>query len=70
MVDSIVIVGVASQASFAVGVPNTGEAGQSTVVFAGQLIVGEVLSRTVIDWLHVLALLPHSSVARQTRVAT
>ena len=44
MVDSIVMVGVASQASFAVGVPNTGEAGQSTVVFAGQLIVGEVLS--------------------------
>ena len=70
MVDSIVMVGVASQASAAVGVPNTGEAGQSTVVFAGQLIVGEVLSRTVIDWLHVLALLPQSSVARQTRVAT
>ena len=68
--DSIEIVGVASQASAAVGVPNTGEAGQSTVVFAGQLIVGEVSSRAVIDWLQVFELLPVSSVARQTRVAT
>ena len=70
MVDSMVIVGVASQASCAVGVPNTGVSGQSMVVLGGQLIVGEVISRTVICWLHVLALLPQSSVARHIRVAT
>ena len=48
VVDSTVIVGVASQASMAVGVPNTGVAGHSIVVFAGQEIVGEILSTTVI----------------------
>ncbi len=70
VVDTMVMVGVASQASAAVGVPNDGVAGHSMVVFAGQVIVGEVLSSTVILCEQVLALFPQASLARQTRMAT
>jgi hypothetical protein len=70
VVDTMLMVGVASQASAAVGSPNTGVAGHSIVVFAGQVIVGEVLSSTVMLCEQVLALLPQISLARQTRMAT
>src|SRR5258708_30359106 len=56
--------------SVAVGVPNTGVAGQSIVWAGGTTVkVGGVLSRTVIVWLTVAAeSFPHASVAFQVRV--
>ena len=48
VVEMIVTDGLGSQASIAVGVPNGGVVVQSETVLAGQLMVGEVLSSTVI----------------------
>jgi len=63
-----VIVTVASQASVAVGGVNTGNAGQVTgVVCATQVIVGGVISWTMIVPLHVVEL-PQASVAVHVRV--
>ena len=56
-----------SQASDAVAVPQVGVAGQSMVWLAGQVMIGAVISRTVIVVLQV-AVLPQSSVARKIRV--
>ena len=56
-----------SQASLAVAEPQFGVAGQSIVVLAGQVMAGAVISRTVIERLHV-DVLPQSSVALQVRV--
>lgn len=66
VVEIMSIVGFASQASVAVGVPNTGVAGQLIVVLVGQVIVGAVSSLTEIVRLQV-AVLPQSSVAVQVR---
>ena len=56
------------QLSEAVAVPKSGCAGQSNgVTTVGQVIVGGVMSRTVMVRLHV-AVLPQSSVAVQVRV--
>src|SRR5258708_23723724 len=67
---SFVTVAVPLHVSVAVGVPNTGVAGQSIVLAAGTTVkVGGVLSRTVIVWLTVAAeSFPHASVAFQVRV--
>src|SRR6188474_2226027 len=63
-----VMVTVAPHASVAVGVVNTGSAGQSTgVVCATHVIVGGVISCTTMVPLHV-AVLPQSSVAVHVRV--
>src|SRR6188768_1959763 len=53
----------ASQASLAKTEGQVGVAGKLIVVFAGQVIVGVVMSRTVIELLQV-AVLPALSVAR------
>ena len=59
---------VVPQASVAVGVTNTGEAGHSIVVGPGKAeMLGGVVSTTLIVWLAV-ALLPQASVAVQVRV--
>ena len=52
--------------SLVVGSGKSGWAGHSTVESAAHEIVGEVVSRTEIVWLHE-AVLPHASVAVQTR---
>src|SRR5207247_2096488 len=65
-----VTVGDGSQASVTVGVPvalGSVESVQDTVVFAGQVIAGGVVSTTVIVCWQVL-LLPHASVAVKVRV--
>ena len=59
---------VPSQISFALGAMNAQGVPHSTITFAAQLIVGGVVSTTVIVWLQNDAF-EHVSVARQVRVA-
>ena len=61
-----VTVGLASQASLTVGAGKTGEAGHSMVEGPAHVIIGAVVSTTVIVWLQ-LAALPQWSVAVQVR---
>lgn len=67
VVETMETTGALSQASITVGVPKTGVAVHSMVVFDGQEIVGGVLSVTEMVRLHV-AVLPQSSVAVNVRV--
>src|SRR5438093_6630728 len=57
------------QVSVAVGASKVQALAHSTVLFPTQVITGLVVSCTVTFWLHS-AKLPHSSVARQLRVAS
>ena len=68
MTSTDVRLGVASQASVAVGVVNTGAPGHAIVDATGSdEIAGGVLSSTLIVWLAVLVL-PQASLAVQVRV--
>src|SRR5678810_571641 len=69
LVLTTVTVTLVSQASDAIALPHTTAAGQSMVVLAGQVMEGEVISRTVTVALQV-DVLPQSSVALQIRVFT
>ena len=62
-----VTVGAASQASLTVGVGKLGVAGHSIVCGPAQVMLGAVVSTTVMLWLQ-LAWLPQWSVAVQVRV--
>ena len=62
----VTVVTVLNEPPVIVGSSNIHVCPQGTVLFATQVIVGAVVSTTLIVWLHCAAL-PHASVARHVR---